>query len=292
MKRLLIILFILPVLAMAQTSTNYKGNSFTAKSFIKTPSLTLNGVVHTAITSSQWTTSSGNIYFNSGNVGIGESSPYYKLHVKGNIKFDIPYNTPTALEIAPISYDPVFFIRTLSTDKAIVFDETGEGYNIGIGIGSPLYKLDVNGTIRVSGDAYFDLPHVGLLRKTDLTISATQNIWYKLTGFTTKDAGGITVQGDSVQLIKKGHYLVNYTISFSGNNNEVWEAGVFKNGTLEDPSQLRYTSTADVGNMSMPVYISSDGDDWFSFKIRNTSDNDDPTIKRISVIISTIHLVP
>jgi hypothetical protein len=133
-------------------------------------------------------------------------------------------------------------------------------------------------------------PHIALYRNTDLTISATQNVWYKLTGFTSKDADYITLTGDSIQLNKSGHYLITFTASFSGLNNEVWEVAVFKNNALEEPSQLRYTSSGDVGNMSMPVYISSDGDDWVSFRVRNTTDNDDPTFKRISIIVSTIHL--
>lgn len=65
---------------------------------------------------------------------------------------------------------------------------------------------------------------------------------------------------------------------------------MFKAGVAETPTQLRYTSSSDVGNMSIPVYVESDGDDWFSFKIRNTTDGDDPTIRRFSAIITTVHL--
>lgn len=145
-------------------------------------------------------------------------------------------------------------------------------------------------TLVVSGHAYIELPHSALYRNTDLTITASQNIWYKVTGFTDKDPGAIPVVGDSIQLTAKGSYLINYTISFSGNNGEIWETGVFKNNVLEEPSQLRYTSTSDVGNMSCPVYVYSDGNDWISFRIRNTTDADDPTIRRFSAIITTQHL--
>ncbi len=40
----------------------------------------------TPIVSSQWTTASGNIYFNTGNVGIGTTTISEKLHVAGNIQ--------------------------------------------------------------------------------------------------------------------------------------------------------------------------------------------------------------
>lgn len=148
----------------------------------------------------------------------------------------------------------------------------------------------VNANVGDFDTLYATLPHAAIYRNSDLLISATQNIWYKITGFTTKDADMITVDGDSLQLNIQGSYDINFTTSFTGNNGEIWEIGVFKNGTLEEPSQLRYTSTSDVGNMSCPVYVQSDGDDWFSFKIRNTTDNDDPTIRRFSVIVSTEHL--
>lgn len=145
-------------------------------------------------------------------------------------------------------------------------------------------------SIDTSGIIHAQMPHIALYRNTDLTISAVQNAWYKLTGMTAKDDDFVTYQGDSVRLDHAGSYLVNMTISFSGLNNEVWELGLFKNSVLEEPSQLRYTGTTDVGNMSAPVYVYSDGNDWISFKIRNTTDGDDPTIKRISIVFTPMHL--
>jgi hypothetical protein len=142
----------------------------------------------------------------------------------------------------------------------------------------------------INGKFINEPPHASLYRTSDLTISATQNVWYKITGATTKDSYGMTITGDSIQLTTKGSYLFNMNISFSGLNNEVWETGLFKNAVLESPSQLRYTSSSDVGNMTCLVYVTSDGDDWISWKIRNTTDNDDPTVKRLSIVLTTVHL--
>lgn len=227
----------------------------------------------------------GNIYKNNNPIDLwtlNNSRLTYQIYndFEGDSAFTI-FDNPGGLNVIKIN----------TLDQTIVFDDAEQGdYQVGINTRTPAYTLDVNGTTNISGDLIVELPHVSVFRKTDLTISATQNIWYKITGFTTKDVGLMTVIGDSIQLTKAGHYLINYSASFSGLNNEIWEIGIFKNGALEDPSQLRYTSSSDVGNANCPVSVSSDGNDWISFKIRNTVDNDDPTIKRFSGIISTIHL--
>jgi len=143
-----------------------------------------------------------------------------------------------------------------------------------------------------NGYQYGKMPFNHIYRATDLTISATQNIWYKITGFTSKYSEGLTVAGDSVHVTTIGYYAVDYTITMSGLNNEVWEFATFKNGVIEIPRQQRYTSSSDVGNGSAPTTFYCDGDDWISFRIRNTTDNDDPTIKYFSAVITPIYLVP
>jgi len=228
------------------------------------------GTIYGMYGSSNWGINTDGLFFNTASVQY----QYYP-----GIMF-----TTQNLKETGVSFDSQvvqIFSSAKRTTNNITIDSSGiKQYNSGV----LKFKTDSFGII------YNNQPHCAIYRNTDLTISATQNIWYKITGFTTKDANNFVVQGDSVQFTYAGSYAINFTISFSGLNNEVWELGVFKGGTLEEPSQLRYTGTSDVGNMSCPVYVSVTAGQWISFRIRNTTDNDDPTIKRFSAIIKTEHL--
>lgn len=107
MKKLLIILFLIPIFGFSQT---YPGDVFNARKYINSPIYKLSGVsvdsantvkrgfftpyqysrLNTAFNkvTSQWVTSSSNIYYLTGKVGIGWNSPSYQLHVKGDIDAD------------------------------------------------------------------------------------------------------------------------------------------------------------------------------------------------------------
>ena len=90
----------------------------------------------------------GGLKVTSGNVGIGISSPGYKLDVDGDINFT-----------GQLRKDGNIFTSYSDTDVLTLLNTTGvtgglkvTSGNVGIGISSPGYKLDVDGDINCTGN--------------------------------------------------------------------------------------------------------------------------------------------
>jgi len=100
-----------------------------------------------------------------GNVGIGTTSPSYKLDVNGTGRFsvvrsnyyDIPSGTGfNSFQMGADTSAGGWYVYNLTTGTySLTVANSG---NVGIGTTSPGYKLDVSGTIRATGDviAYSD----------------------------------------------------------------------------------------------------------------------------------------
>ena len=92
-----------------------------------------------------------------GNVGVGTTSPSYKLDVSGEINattryrkngYEIVGQNSTELRLANASYWQTLALYTNGSPK-LTIDSSG---NVGIGTTSPSAKLDVSGTINIASD--------------------------------------------------------------------------------------------------------------------------------------------
>jgi Peptidase_G2, IMC autoproteolytic cleavage domain len=108
-----------------------------------TDGLCINGVCKGSWSqvASQWSDGSGSINYGGGSVGIGISSPVYKLDVNGGTNnFRAKAATTSANDA----------IATFENNTAIQMIVRGNG-NVGLGITGPTEKLEVNGNLKVSG---------------------------------------------------------------------------------------------------------------------------------------------
>jgi len=120
---------------------------------------------------SQWISSGSNLYYNSGNVGIGQSNPQYQLHVNNRIKAEggIFGNAPGLVGVGFDFYGGETGLFDMEVDKLIAGKtSSGQAYQyggtpytnegmfinngfVGIGTGSPGARLDVTEDALISG---------------------------------------------------------------------------------------------------------------------------------------------
>lgn len=128
-----------------------------------------------ASAATQWSTSGTSVYYNSGNVGVGIASPQRTLHVSGDgiqlTNSSIGEGVNDGFIINYVSNDVVFSNRKVGgmlrfgtngfADKLTINDAG----RVGIGLSTPVTKLDVSGGLRISMEsATCAVSYAGTLR--------------------------------------------------------------------------------------------------------------------------------
>lgn len=100
-------------------------------------------LVFTSITSAQWSISGNNIYYTSGNVGIGTDNPQYPLDVAGRINLNKGIN---GIALSVNGAEALWYDGTTSTfswgyggKRNLFYDNVSIGWNI------PLGRIDIQG---------------------------------------------------------------------------------------------------------------------------------------------------
>ncbi|MEI8339150.1 MAG: hypothetical protein WCF94_00625 [bacterium] len=116
---------------------------------------------------SQWTTSGANIYYTTGNVGIGTNAPNSKLDVNaGTTNYDptLTFGAPSAIsfETAGVELSQGVFTASpwaywmqakVSNNTAWPITLNPLGGNVGIGVVNPTATLEVAGQVKITGGA-------------------------------------------------------------------------------------------------------------------------------------------
>jgi len=138
-----------------------KSYSITGTSQLLSVPYALHAKIAESALNSKWITSGNNMYYNTGNIGIGTSYPTAKLQITGSTPGDAVIFISPNKWIGVGDYGDIIFgdanhyIRGENTNGMTFHDVDRfyfEGGNVGIGKSTPTSKLDVNGEINVNSN--------------------------------------------------------------------------------------------------------------------------------------------
>jgi hypothetical protein len=188
---------------------------------------------------------------NTGNVGIGTTSPAYKLDIAGRMRLQHTTGNTAGIWLDGTTSSTRTFIGTIDNDHMGLFGNGGAGWkfaynvnngNTGLGTSAPTAALDVNGTLRfrssfpkkgsimtsedANGNAGWADPVAFKASGRDVTSMPTLplNTWTKFYFETTTDYNiGLVYQQVQSQLgiVEDGIYHLNTQIQLTGYGEEL-----------------------------------------------------------------------
>lgn len=150
------------------------------------------------------------------------------------------------------------------------------------------------GTLNVTNQLIYDVVHgAAYVENTTYTPSVTQNVYTKLTpGMTVSEDTGLTIQGDTIILTKVRDYFIIMTVTLSGANGDDYRLKLYKNNAttgVNGSNHITTTGATNFANLTYFWYLTGiSANDNLSFKITNTSNNNDPTITDMKFYIDEV----
>jgi len=133
--------------------------------------------------------------------------------------------------------------------------------------------------LSVEGDFTYDFIHgVGSADSIAWSTGTTQNYYYKIntTAFVSHEADGLTIAGDSIQILTAGDYFINIALAVTTSvGNDIMRVKLFVNNAASIGSIGRWAinsegaGLADASNYFW--YKTFAANDWLSIRISNLS---------------------